>query len=103
MGVAQRPKALDRSVLGAGAVIAVFLILHHYWAYLSAPGTHDLTTAQRVAAINSALRHGDVAALRESGEMALLSRENIAHVGTSQCTGEPECYRIQRSRRGPDR
>ena len=29
MGVAQRPKALDRSVLGAGAVIAVFLILHH--------------------------------------------------------------------------
>lgn len=94
MGVAQRPKALDRSVLGAGAVIAVFLILHHYWAYLTAPGTHDLTAAQRVAAIKSALKHGDVAALREGGEMALVSRENIAHIGNSQCIGEPECYRI---------
>lgn len=105
MGVAQKPNAHAWGTVGAIAliaVVAIFLVLLYGWAYLSAPGTHDLTPTQRTAAMKSALKHGGIVALREQGGMAILAREDIAHVGNSRCIGEHECYRWV-SRRGLDR
>jgi hypothetical protein len=96
MGVAQKPNAHAWGTVGAIAliaVVAIFLVLLYGWAYLSAPGTHDLTPTQRTAAMKSALKHGGIVALREQGGMAILAREDIAHVGNSRCIGEHECYR----------
>ena len=103
VGVAQRPNTQIVALLALIVVLAAFLVLQHYRAYFTAPGTHDLTTSQRTAAIKSALKRGDIAALRERGEMALLGRENIADVPESKCIGEHECYRMTSVRRGPDR
>lgn len=106
MGVAQKPNAQGWGAVGAIAflVVLVFIaVLLHYRAYFSAPGTHDLTTTQRTAAMKSALKRGGIAALRERGGMTILHREDIAEIGRSRCVGEHECTRIASSRRAPDR
>jgi formylglycine-generating enzyme required for sulfatase activity len=110
MGVAQKPNAHGWGTVAAiafVAAVAVYLILLYSWAWLSAPGTHDLTSTQRTAAMKSALKRGGITALREQGDMAILSREDIAHVGNSRCIGEHECYRTESLGRrrswGPDR
>ena len=77
--MAQRPNTRFGALSALIVVLAIFLVVQHYRAYFTA-GTHDLTTAQRTATIKSALKRGDIAALRERGEMVLLGRENIADV-----------------------
>jgi formylglycine-generating enzyme required for sulfatase activity len=108
MGMSQKPNALVTVVVTAFiALAAIFLVLLYSWAYLTAPGTYDLTARQRTAAMNSALKSGGIVALRERGDMALLSRGDIARVSNSRCIGEHACYRWEGvgSRRswGPDR
>jgi formylglycine-generating enzyme required for sulfatase activity len=90
MGVVQKPGAAGMAALVAALVIV--LVVYHQWAYLTGPGTYDLTRTERTAAMKSALKSGGVAALRERG-MDILRREDIAHVGNSRCIGEHECTR----------
>jgi formylglycine-generating enzyme required for sulfatase activity len=88
------------------AVFVVSLIIWvplYYRAWFSAPGTHDLTDTQRMAALKSALKSGGVAALRESGAMDVLSSDDIADIAYSRCIGEHECARWVSSRRSFDR
>ena len=96
MGMARRPNAPDWGTIALTAFLAVVVIIllaMYSWAYLTAPGTYDLTARQRAAALQNALRSRGVVALRERGDMAILSREDITHVGSSRCIGEHECYR----------
>jgi formylglycine-generating enzyme required for sulfatase activity len=78
-------------LLAFTVVVLVVALILHFRVYLSPPGTYDLTPRQRTAAINSALKHGGVPALREQGGMGVLTRDDIAHVGNSRCIGELEC------------
>jgi formylglycine-generating enzyme required for sulfatase activity len=75
------------------AVLVIILVVYHQWAYLTGPGTYDLTRMQRTAAMKSALKSGGIAALRERGGLDVLNREDITHVGNSRCIGEHECTR----------
>ncbi len=104
MGVVQKPGRSGPAILVAIAVLAaVWYGLHYYRPWPSGPGTHDLTDMQRKAALASAFRRGEIAALRESGEMVTLGKRDVAGVGKSRCIGEHECYRTVSARRGPDR
>ncbi|HEX2725723.1 MAG TPA: formylglycine-generating enzyme family protein [Beijerinckiaceae bacterium] len=95
--------------LGGAGLAAFILVIGVVWtllysrAWLSAPGTHDLSDAQRTAVLKSALKRGGIAALREAGEMSVLQSEDIAIVGSSRCIGEHECARWVRSTRSFDR
>src|SRR5262245_45014902 len=86
-------------LIALALVLVIVWIAHHYWAFVDAPGTQDLTPRQRTAAFKSALRHGGIPALREQGGMDVLTRDDIAHVGNSSCIGEHECANWVRPRR----
>jgi formylglycine-generating enzyme required for sulfatase activity len=102
MGVVERRKPLNWKIIGIAALLVLlggFTLFSHFRAYLRAPGTYDLTGEQRKAALKSALRGGGISALRETGGMRPLHREDIAHVGKSRCVGEHECVRTVQRRR----
>ena len=80
-------------------LLLIYLVVEHFWAYLEAPGTHDLTPRQRTVTVKSALRRGGIVALREQGGIDVLSREDIAQIGESRCIGEHECTRWESRRR----
>jgi formylglycine-generating enzyme required for sulfatase activity len=104
MGIHGNRTRLDLGVIAVAAftvVVLIIAVILHFRVYLSPPGTYDLTPRQRTAAMKSALRHGGVAALREHGEMDELRRDDIAHIGNSQCIGEHECISwVRTGRRG---
>src|SRR5262245_56097689 len=87
-------------VIAFTVVVLIVGLILHFRVWLNPPGTHDLTPRQRAAAMKSALRDGGVPALREQG-MGVLTRDDIAHVGNSQCIGEHECISwVRVGRRG---
>jgi formylglycine-generating enzyme required for sulfatase activity len=96
---AVREKIGTVALITLAVMIVIVWVGQHFWAFVDAPGTHDLTPRQRTAALKSALRGGGIAALREHGGMDILPREDIAHIGKSRCIGEHECANWVRRRK----